>query len=121
MKEEKIHYKINTRIKLNPYVKRQWVAALRSGDYEQTDGFLYSEGEGFCCMGVLCHARGHSLSALDKVGMPEGVGSDMTGFFDKIARTDSSQKTTLGDMFADFNDSEGYSFAQIATFIEENL
>lgn len=30
-----------------------WTAALRSGKYKQTRGFLKTE-EGFCCLGVLC-------------------------------------------------------------------
>jgi len=35
-----------------------WVKALRSGDYRQTQRKL-SDGEGgFCCLGVLCEAKG---------------------------------------------------------------
>jgi hypothetical protein len=34
-------------------IKAQWVAALRSGRYEQTQGRLQRDGS-FCCMGVLC-------------------------------------------------------------------
>ena len=39
-------------------IMKKWVAALRSGEYEQTSGSLVSinnEGERFCCMGVLCN------------------------------------------------------------------
>ncbi len=32
---------------------REWVAALRSGVYEQGKGYLYSK-DGFCCWGVAC-------------------------------------------------------------------
>ena len=31
----------------------KWVAALRSGDYDQTKSFLRDE-DGFCCLGVAC-------------------------------------------------------------------
>lgn len=32
-----------------------WIKALRSGDYEQTDGQLKNEySNSFCCLGVLC-------------------------------------------------------------------
>jgi len=34
-------------------IKTKWVAALRSGEYEQTRAVLRSNG-GFCCLGVLC-------------------------------------------------------------------
>jgi hypothetical protein len=33
-------------------IKEKWVAALRSGEYKQTKGYLHNE-EGFCCLGVL--------------------------------------------------------------------
>lgn len=38
---------------MNPEIKSEWVAALRSGDYKQTKDVL-SDGQGFCCLGVLC-------------------------------------------------------------------
>jgi hypothetical protein len=37
---------------MNQYVKRKWVAALRSGEYKQTGGRL-REGDCYCCLGVL--------------------------------------------------------------------
>ncbi len=40
---------------MNQEIKKQWVAALRSGAYEQTDGYLHNPAtESFCCLGVLC-------------------------------------------------------------------
>jgi hypothetical protein len=42
---------------VNPEIKAQWVAALRSGEYDQGSGVLLRviEGEKFhCCLGVLC-------------------------------------------------------------------
>jgi hypothetical protein len=40
-------------MKMNPEVKAQWVAALRSGEYEQGRDALTLEGK-YCCLGVLC-------------------------------------------------------------------
>lgn len=45
--------------RMNPEVKREWLEALRSGDYVQGDGMLkMTTVDGtdprFCCMGVLC-------------------------------------------------------------------
>lgn len=42
---------------MNPEIKAQWIAALRSGEYQQGRGYLNShteEGDKFCCLGVLC-------------------------------------------------------------------
>lgn len=36
-----------------PEIKAQWVAALRSGDYQQGQGYLARDDK-FCCLGVLC-------------------------------------------------------------------
>lgn len=38
---------------MNPEVKAEWVAALRSGEYMQTKGHL-KDSNGMCCLGVLC-------------------------------------------------------------------
>lgn len=38
---------------MNIEVKQQWVAALRSGEYQQGRGVLRKDDK-FCCLGVLC-------------------------------------------------------------------
>jgi hypothetical protein len=43
----------DTKLRMNPEIKAQWVAALRSGDYQQGDEYL-RRGDEFCCLGVLC-------------------------------------------------------------------
>lgn len=40
-------------ITIDPKIKEQWVADLRSGNYKQTAGRLHDE-RGYCCLGVLC-------------------------------------------------------------------
>jgi hypothetical protein len=55
---------------MNPEIKAQWVAALRSGKYQQTRGALKrnapEEGDGapagFCCLGVLCDLHSQATS-----------------------------------------------------------
>ena len=37
---------------MNPEIKAKWLAALRSGEYEQTRETLRNS-KGFCCLGVL--------------------------------------------------------------------
>lgn len=42
---------------MNPEIKAQWVAALRSGEYQQGKNYLTRvtpEGDKHCCLGVLC-------------------------------------------------------------------
>lgn len=53
---------------MNQEIKAQWVAALRSGEYQQGKAALHSFDEDghaqFCCLGVLC-----DLSAKAGVGV----------------------------------------------------
>jgi hypothetical protein len=119
-------------------VRAQWVAALRSGEYEQTRGALQvkrSTGEGvpdgFCCLGVLCelavtdglevevsdlHYPGDDHAIVQYVGCssyPPGAVHQWSGYF----APDSAEVTfsTLADM----NDN-GYDFASIADRIESD-
>jgi len=39
--------------KLNPKVKKKWLAALKSGKYRKAKGHLKHHGR-HCCLGVLC-------------------------------------------------------------------
>lgn len=46
-------------LKMKANIKKQWLAALRSGNYQQTASMLHRAGfdggpDGFCCLGVLC-------------------------------------------------------------------
>ena len=66
---------------MKPQIKKLWVAALRSGDYIQTDNQLRTHDNKFCCFGVLCnlHAIAHpkiakkqtdNQSYMGAVGLP---------------------------------------------------
>lgn len=40
---------------MNPEIKQQWIAALRSGEYKQGKRVLHNVDENtYCCLGVLC-------------------------------------------------------------------
>ncbi len=39
--------------RMNPAIKAEWVAALRSGEYPQGRHWLENKGK-YCCLGVLC-------------------------------------------------------------------
>lgn len=57
---------------MKPEIKRQWVEALRSGDYRQGHGVLHrvsADDETFCCLGVLCElARKASVVQMEGEG-----------------------------------------------------
>lgn len=59
--------------KMRPKVKKEWIAALRSGDYRQGRGQLRSEDNSFCCLGVLCnlHAMHHRVGAAKQTNQLE--------------------------------------------------
>jgi hypothetical protein len=47
---------------------KEWITALRSGKYEQTQGHLRN-GDSYCCLGVLCDVvdpKGWNSSSYDR-------------------------------------------------------
>lgn len=96
---------------LNDNVKA-WVAALRSGDYEQGTGQLY-DGLGYCCLGVGCHVAdkmGANLQRWEENGMLNADGKNWLGLQTSFGDFDN-------DNLADLNDN-GSTFAEIADIIE---
>lgn len=92
-------------------LKAKWIAALRSGEFKQTRGYLKDDA-GYCCLGVLCKVQGADFSKLVLKDI------SLRGF---------DGGTTLEDRrrLADMNDGRDghseHSFAQIADFIETKL
>lgn len=89
---------------MNKSLKKKWVAALRSGKYQQTDCVLkYSNG--YCCLGVLREIM-HPKSR-------RGVTYLCKDHMEEAGLTMRNQKT-----MSNLNDVMGYSFKRIATYIE---
>ena len=40
---------------MKPRIKKLWIEALRSGEYQQAQGALRTADNKFCCLGVLCN------------------------------------------------------------------
>lgn len=60
---------------LLPSVKRDWLKALRSGEYTQGEETLYHPDDGsFCCLGVLCEVNGINRKYMAHKEMPDCVG-----------------------------------------------
>ena len=102
-------------------IKDRWVEALRSGKYQQGQGTL-KYGESFCCLGVLCdlHAketgvdweydpRRNAQKYLGNTGVPPVKVHSWAGIRHKA-----------NEVLTNLNDARGYTFEQIADWIEEN-
>lgn len=48
-------------------IKERWISALESGSYQQTTGKL-TNGDGFCCLGVLCEIAEQDQVVLKQIG-----------------------------------------------------
>lgn len=101
-------------------LKTKWLKALRSGRYKQTRGTLY-DGEGYCCLGVLCRvaklrARRSPYDSVNFYYRGDGDNHYLPGSFGKeVGLLQASQK-----MLGRKNDNSGWSFKQIADYIEKH-
>jgi len=110
-------------MELNPIAK-EWVAALRSGEYKQIRGTLHNN-DGYCCLGVLCDlAVKHGVEinvSVEKDGRHYyGLNANyLNSVIAKWAGIDVSCDPSNPAGLATMNDS-GYSFTDIADYIETN-
>ena len=103
---------------MNKAMKKRWVAALRSGDYQQTQNRLHALDGSMCCLGVLCDIEidgdweilGHGYNIKGRSGgLPKSL--------QRQGRLSMDEHGTLTYL----NDAKAKNFAEIADFIEENL
>lgn len=107
-------------------LQREWIAALRSGDYVQGNGFLCKDGK-FCCLGVgaaVLEQHGlafsstwdHGHSTLYESKKEEGFGASYLNqeLAELLGIKHQKGLSTL-------NDNCGYTFDQIADVLEESL
>jgi hypothetical protein len=115
-------------------IKDLWVAALRSGEYKQTQKLLKDEN-GHCCLGVLCElyqkenevnievsnkaqdGRVYSLFLTEPAVLPLAV-MKWAGLLSQDGRPRDYQETTRYPKLTAKND-EGASFKEIADIIEK--
>lgn len=131
-------------------LKAQWIAALRSGEYNQTRSAL-KNNEGFCCLGVLCdvidntrwaddnQTNGYNFELGDtrfsfntavipsEAAKPLALNKMLVTIDDNIIdpdqidlEVDSHDTTRLDDYLITLNDN-GKSFSEIADIIEKHL
>ena len=114
---------------MNVEIKKQWVAALESGDYGQCRGHLHS-GSSYCCLGVLtelyiqAHPEGHgwrtdSTHSAFFFGSPDDrLTSLLPKAVQEWAGLESASPDLDGDLLIDLNDTEALSFKEIAQEIK---
>lgn len=98
--------------------RETWVAALRSGEYEQTTGQLRSD-TGFCCLGVACDVNDPTLWQRHAGGVVEFSYSDpiKTAYLPEALLVQLNLRSGEEDILTKMND-DGVSFAEIADYIE---
>lgn len=117
---------------MNQEIKAKWVAALRSGEYEQGTSHLNKDDK-FCCLGVLCDIYRKETGEGEWQPTGDGYASQF-----KIQNDWESKVTPsivagwaglvlknpvpieFRQSLAEMND-EGKTFAEIADIIEEHL
>lgn len=107
--------------KLPADFKEKWIKALRSGEYEQSTGFLYNPAQGgYCCLGVACNISGIPKEKLVSVGdiwsLNKILNEDLTGIPDILK--EENETGSLVFQLIQMNDTSGMSFGQIADWIE---
>jgi hypothetical protein len=120
---------------MNEQVKQQWIEALRSGEYSQTQEQL-KDHHGYCCLGVLCDLysranenglwieeenlfhfetfEGEYEYTILPVSVSEWAG---LGGVDNPVVEYGEEKVAISDL----NDKEQLTFNQIAAIIENQL
>jgi hypothetical protein len=122
-------------------IKTKWVAALRSGKYEQTLSMLRNN-EGFCCLGVLCDlysketgvgwfhspGEGYAMHGNDNT-LPIEVRAwaQLADEFGGYVHVETNEGGATHPPYlattslTELNDRWGYDFRQIADVIEQQL
>ena len=110
---------------INPDIKSKWVAALRSGKYKQGQGKL-RVNDRYCCLGVLCDIV--NPEGWEQIPDPDNKvyanryrGSCNAHYIPHDLEKDAGLGNSINVLrLAPLNDS-GYSFDQIADYIEKHL
>jgi hypothetical protein len=122
-------YLARTKYKLHPATKKAWVKRLRSGDYEQGDGYLcriYTDSATgtieklWCCLGVLGdQLRVHKRPAADRLGTGNYAlifGDEGVGTINYLPP--KNMPLRLQKFFAEVNDSGFFNFDEVADLVE---
>lgn len=107
---------------MNPQIKQDWLAALRSGEYPQGTGRLLTKAtecmrhDTYCCLGVLCRVADIPIRP-DGVRWADGRDIDFRDLLKRTGLTHSEAEKVCH--ITTMNDS-GKSFKEIARWLEKN-
>ena len=106
---------------MNPEIKQQWTAALRSGEYKQAVAALRNENA-FCCLGVLCDLHSKATGTAWRDNEYGGREDVLPNLVAEWAGLLDANPIPPGETLslAELND-RGDTFAQIADLIEGGL
>jgi hypothetical protein len=104
-----------------------WLAALRSGDYQQTTLGLHKPGQGYCCLGVAAECAGVDrfeeydplvgfISFFTFDGSPESQEPPAHWFSEWYGVAKPLAKSIIDNAIM-INDEGGWSFADIADML----
>jgi len=97
----------------------KWIAALRSGEYQQTVGRLY-DGRGYCCLGVLCKILGEKFrQSYDGQWSINGARSVLSPDIKNRAGMNTIDGCYNGGALVIDND-DGKTFKEIADIIDKH-
>jgi hypothetical protein len=126
--------------KMNPQIKAEWMARLRSGEFEQGKRALQKNGK-FCCLGVLSEiaadagvAERCSFNSVNGDGDPVvsvryndytgTLSSEIgrwSGLYGLEVPDEAGDPVNVETMLMHMNDHLGKTFPEIADWVEENL
>lgn len=105
-----------------------WVEALKSGNYRQTSGLLFSPHDGYCCLGVLTDLflrdSGEDINRMGEKEYTDLMELNSQDELGEMLSVPAMQWAELTEQeckeLAHMNDN-GDSFEKIAKHIEEHL
>ncbi len=105
-------------------IKQRWLEALRDGKRKQGKHYLKDVDDTFCPLGVLCDLYNNSLwqiSTKEPIGLKEHYSyMDSECFIPEPVRNWAGNIDFSSQMMiANMNDNSGYSFQDIANWIEK--
>ena len=109
---------------MNTRITKQWIAALKSGDYKQGYQRLRTR-DTFCCLGVLCnlHAQAHPEIAMKESSSAYYLGQDELLPQEVLTWAEMCYGNLGGSnlILMQMNDIERKNFVEIADFIKEHM
>ena len=105
--------------------RKLWVDALRSGKYQQTQGYLHTKS-GFCCLGVACDVYQAEVGDLTVACLYNNIISydSYTAYLPSKVKNWLGLTTSFGDYNARslaLDNDTGLTFAVIANLIESEV